>query len=135
MAQPTVVKLDQRFMNSIGGIPLSSIDNLLLISKKIFDQGIDWIITSYFNNCNLFYTPRGVYMAEIPRKEIISVFGANDSLMAGMAAARQEGMDVEETIRFAMACVLADVQHVKKGIPSRALVEASMPRVQIDKIG
>ena len=134
LAQPTVVKIDQRFMNSIGGIPLSSIDNLLLISKKIFDQGVDWIITSYFNNCSLFYTPRGVFMAEIPRREIVSVFGAGDSLMAGMAVARQEGMDVQETIRFAMGCVLADVQHVKKGIPSRALVEASMPRVQIDKI-
>lgn len=135
LAQPTVVKLDQRFMNSIDGIPLSSVDNLLLISKKIFDQGVDWIITSYFNHSNLFYTPRGMFMAEISQKEIVSVFGANDSLMAGMAVAREEGMNIEETIRFAMACVLADVQHMKKGIPSRALVESSMSRVQIDKIG
>ena len=56
-ALPTVIKIDQKFMKAVRGISLSALDNLLEISKRIFDEGVDWVITSYFNNSNLFYVP------------------------------------------------------------------------------
>ena len=132
--QPNVVKIDQRYMNAVDGIQLSSIDNLLLISKKIFDQGVDWILSSYFSNTSIFYTTRGAFMAEIPRKNVISLFGANDSLMAAMAVAISERMGVEDTIKFAMSSVLEDVQHLTKGVPSRRAIEKSIDSVKLSKI-
>ena len=133
-ALPTVVKIDHRFMDSVKGITLSALEHLIDLSKKIYDQGVDWIITSYFNNGNLFCTPQGYFLAEIERADMVSVLGANDALMAGMIVARLERMGVEESIRFAMACVQEDVRHIQKGVPSRAAVEAALRSVTIQKV-
>lgn len=133
-ALPTVVKLDHRFMDTISGISLSTLDHLIEITKRIFDEGVDWVITSYFNNANVFCTTKGFYLAEIKRENILTFRTANDALMAGMVVAREERMGLEDTIRFAMACVQENVRHSMKGIPSREAVDASVGEVMLQKL-
>lgn len=133
-ALPTVVKLDHRFMDTVRGISLSTLDHLIDISKRIFDEGVDWVITSYFNNANVFCTTKGFYLAEIKQERILTFRSANDALMAGMVVAREERMGLEDTIRFAMACVQENVRYSRKGVPSREAVEASLGEVAIQKL-
>lgn len=133
-ALPTVVKLDHRFMDTVRGISLSALDHLIEISKKIFDEGVDWVITSYFNNANVFCTTKGFYLAEIKQENIVTFRTANDALMAGMVVAREERMGLEDTIRFAMACVQENVRHTEKGVPSREAVDAALGDIRIQKL-
>lgn len=133
-ALPTVVKLDHRFMNTIQGISLSTLDHLIEISKKIFDEGVDWVITSYFNNSNVFCTTKGFYLAEIKLEKALTFRSANDALMAGMVVAREERMSLEDTIRFAMACVQTNVRCNDKGLPSRESVDAVLGEISVEKL-
>lgn len=133
-ALPTVIKIDQKFMKAVRGISLSALDNLLEISKRIFDEGVDWVITSYFNNSNLFCTTKGFFLAEINLNDTRTFRTAADSLMAGMILAREERLSTEDTIRFAMACVQANVRHPEKGLPSRETVESMLGDIAIQKL-
>lgn len=133
-ALPTVVKLDHRFMDTIRGISLSALDHLIEISKKIFNDGVDWVVTSYFNNSNLFCTTKGFFLGEIKLDRIVTFRSAGDALTAGMIVARQERMGIEDTIRFAMACVQETVRCAEKGLPSRESVETAMGDIMIQKI-
>jgi 1-phosphofructokinase family hexose kinase len=133
-ALPNVVKIDQRFMNEIRSISLSTLDHLIDISKKIFDEGVDWIITSYFDRSNVFCTTKGYFLAEIDVADAVSFRTASDALTAGMMAARAERMGIEDTIRFSMACVKGTVFN-QGGIDlSREMVEGLLGGVTIQKL-
>jgi len=133
-ALPTVVKIDHRFMNTIRGVDLSTLDHLIEISQKIFDEGVDWVITSYFNHSNVFCTTKGFFLAEIKPERIFTFRSANDALMAGMVVAREERMGLEDTIRFAMACVQENVRYAEKGVPSREAVDAALGDICVEKL-
>lgn len=133
-ALPNVVKIDHRFLNTIRNITLSALDHLIDISRKIFDEGVDWTITSYFNKSNLFCTTKGFFLGEIGLEGVRTYRTANDALMAGMIVAREERMGIEDTIRFAMACVQETVRWPQKGLRDREDVERSMGEIVIQKI-
>lgn len=133
-ALPNVVKIDHRFLNTIQNISHSAMDHLIDISQKIFDEGVDWVVTSYFNRSSLFCTTKGFFLGEIKMEGIRTYRSAGDALMAGMIVAREERMGIEETIRFAMACVQETVRCPEKGLPSREAVEASAGDIAIQKI-
>jgi 1-phosphofructokinase len=133
-ALPTIVKIDQRFSGSMRNVTLSTLDHLMAVSKRIFDEGVDWIITSYFNRSNLFCTTKGFYLAEIKLDNPITYRAASDALTAGMIVAREERMGIEDTMRFGMSCVIQTVCCPQKGLPSREAVESSVGDVTIQKI-
>ena len=133
-ALPAVVKIDRRFADFEEGDASLSIDHLKEVSKRIFDEGVDWIITAHSKKSSLFRTTKGFYLAEIEVDRPVTYRAASDALMAGMIIAREERMGIEDTIRFAMSCVIQTVCCPQKGLPSREAVESSLGGVTIQKI-
>lgn len=133
-AGPTVAKVDHRFMSRVAGIAATSLDKIIEIVSHVHDQGVAYAITSYRTYGDVFFTPKGIFLAEMERKGIASLFGASEALMAGLVVAHQERMDVEEAIRFAMACALEDAHHVDKGIRGRREVEALVDKIHLEKL-
>jgi fructose-1-phosphate kinase PfkB-like protein len=133
-AGPTVAKIDHRFMSRMAGVPLTSLDNLIEVVSKVHNQGVEWAVTSYRTYGDVFSTPGGIYLAEYERKGLVSLFGADDALIAGLVVARKEGMNVEETVRFATACAWEDALHFEKGIRDRETVERLLEDVRIEKL-
>jgi 1-phosphofructokinase family hexose kinase len=133
-ALPTVVKIDRRFDGPARDAAPDSAEHLMAVSKRIFDEGVDWIVTSRSNSSNIFCTTKGFYQADIKADFAVTYRAASDALMAGMIAARAEHMSIEDIIRFSMACVIQTVCSPQKGLPSRAAVEASLDDVTIQKI-
>jgi 1-phosphofructokinase family hexose kinase len=133
-ALPTVVKIDQRFVGSIRDVTLSTLDHIMEIAKRIFDEGVDWIIASYFNKSNVFCTTKGFYLAEAKLENPVTYRAASDALIAGMMVAREERMGIEDTMRFGMSCVIQTVSCPQKGLSSRAAVESTLGDVTIQKI-
>jgi 1-phosphofructokinase len=133
-ALPTVIKMDQRFMKKVRDVSLSALDFLMEISKKIFDEGVDWIVTSYFNRSNVFCTTKGYFLAEIDVENAVTFRAASDSLMAGMIIARAERMGIEDTIRFSMACVRENIHNDVATPISRENVEKEVGSVVVQKL-
>ena len=132
---PTVAKIDHRFMSLVMGVPLSTLDNLIGVAQKIQSQGVPWVVASYRTYGDLFSTPEGVFVAEVPRKGVVSLFGASDALLAGLVVGLTERLPAEETVRFAMAAALEDAMHVEKGVRSRASVEQHLSKIRLDRVG
>ena len=132
---PTVAKIDHRFMSLVMGVPLSTLDNLIGVAQKIHSQGVPWVVASYRTYGDLFSTPEGVFIAEVERKGIVSLFGASDALLAGLVLGLGERMPAEDAIRFAMAAALEDAMHMEKGVRSRASVEQHLSKVKLDRVG
>ncbi|EHM09853.1 hexose kinase, 1-phosphofructokinase family [Thermanaerovibrio velox DSM 12556] len=132
---PKVVKVDHRFVSMMMDVPLSSLDNLKSVASRFHDQGVPWVITSYRGYGDMFSTPRGTFVGEVPRRGVVSLFGAGDALMAGLILAFEEGMDEEEAIRFAMACAMEDSLHLEKGVSSRSAVESHLDQIKLTRVG
>lgn len=134
-AAPFFAKVDHRFMSELEGIYFTSLDNMIKILERIASMGVDYAVISYKGYGDVFLTPQGLFLAEIPVRELEgSSFGAGDALMAGMLLAFLERMPVEEAIRFAMACAWEDMRHIEKGISSREAVEELVPRVSVERL-
>lgn len=134
-AAPSFAKVDHRFMSKLSGKSLFSLDSLMEAVSEIHDHGAGWAVSSYHIYGDLFFTPEGIFLATMAdRKDIVSMFSAGDALVAGLVVANKEGMDVEETIRFSMACAMEDTSHLEKGVGSREGVERYMDRVDIEKL-
>ena len=134
-ALPTVVRIDQRFAGEMSDVTPGILDHIMEVSKRIFNEGVDWIVTSYFNRASLFCTTKGFFLAEIKKcKSVVTYRAASDALTAGMIVAREERMGVEDTIKFCMSCMLQTVSCPQKGLPSREDVESSLGEVTVEKI-
>ncbi|MDR0764322.1 MAG: hexose kinase [Synergistaceae bacterium] len=133
-ALPTVVKIDRRSGDSGRNVTPPAMDHLMETAKRIFDEGVDCIIASHSDKSNLFCTTKGFYLAEIKPENPVTYRAAGDALMAGMMAAREERMSMEDTMRFGMSCVIQTVSCPRKGLPSRAAVESTLGGVTIRKV-
>jgi 1-phosphofructokinase len=63
---------------------------------KVHDQGVEYAVTSYRSYGDVFFTPGGIYLAALDRRDFVSMFGAGDALMAGLVVAYDERMSAEE---------------------------------------
>ncbi len=134
-AAPSFAKVDHRFMSQLSGKSLFSLDSLMEAITDIHQHGAGWAVSSYHIYGDLFFTPKGIFLATMgDKKEVVSMFSAGDALVAGLVVANEEGMDVEEAIRFSMACAMEDATHVEKGVGSRENVNRYMDRVDIEKL-
>jgi 1-phosphofructokinase len=131
---PAVAKIDHRFMSRLSGVRLDSLDNLIEAVSGLHRQGIEWAVTNYRNHGDVFFTPQGIYLGEFERRGVVSLFGSDDALMAGLIVAQMEKMDVENTIRFALACAWENSLHVEKGCRSREAVEALLDRIRVERL-
>ena len=133
-ALPTVVRIDERFAGERSNVQPGILENLMENSKRIFDEGVDWIVTSYFKRSSLFCTTKGFFLAEIKKFEPVTYRASSDALTAGMIVAREERMGIEDTIKFCMSCTLQTLSCPQKGLPSREAVESSLGEITIEKL-
>ena len=133
-ALPTVIRIDERFAGERSEVPPGILENMMEVSKRIFDEGVDWIVTSYFKRSSLFCTTKGFFLAEIKKVKPVTYRAASDALTAGMILAREERMGIEDTIKFCMSCMLQTISCPQKGLPSREAVESSLSEITIEKL-
>ena len=132
-ALPTVVRIDRRFAGEMSDVTPAFLEQLMGLSKRIFDEGVDWIVTSYFDRSNLFCTTKGFFLAELKMFKSVTYRAASDALTAGMIVAREEHMGIEDTIKFCMSCLMQTASCPQKGLPSREAVESTLNEVTIEK--
>jgi 1-phosphofructokinase/tagatose 6-phosphate kinase len=72
---------------------------------------------------------RHVYEVTAPRIDPVATVGSGDAFLAGFVAARYDGRDPEESLRFAVACGAESTQHFGAGGIDPAEVERLLPDV------
>ena len=79
---------------------------------------IPFIIVSMGKQGALFIKDRQAYRCPAVRTNVVSPLGAGDSMVAAVAFALQNGLDLKETITLTMACAAASVGSPGSSAPS-----------------
>ena len=69
------------------------------------------------------------------RSEPVSSVGSGDAFLAGYVAARYGGREVEDCLRFAVACGAESTQHFGAGVLEPREVERLVPEVRVERLG
>jgi 1-phosphofructokinase/tagatose 6-phosphate kinase len=77
---------------------------------------------------------RGLYRATLEPLEPVSSVGSGDAFLAGFVAARYGGRDVEDCLRFAVACGAESTQHFGAGVVEQREVERLVPDVRVEQL-
>jgi 1-phosphofructokinase/tagatose 6-phosphate kinase len=77
---------------------------------------------------------RSLYRATLEPLEPVSSVGSGDAFLAGFVAARYAGRDVEECLRFAVACGAESTQHFGAGVVEQREVERLAPDVRVEQL-
>ena len=70
---------------------------------------------------------------KVPLRTVSSV-GSRDAFLAGFVAARYGGREVEECLRFAVACGAESTQHFGAGVLEQREVERLVPDVRVEQL-
>jgi 1-phosphofructokinase family hexose kinase len=77
---------------------------------------------------------RSLYRATLEPLEPVSSVGSGDAFLAGFVAARYGGREVEECLRFAVACGAESTQHFGAGVLEQREVERLVPDVRVEQL-
>jgi 1-phosphofructokinase/tagatose 6-phosphate kinase len=77
---------------------------------------------------------RCLYRATLEPLEPVSSVGSGDAFLAGFVAARYGGRDVEDCLRFAVACGAESTQHFGAGVVEQREVERLLPDVRVEQL-
>jgi fructose-1-phosphate kinase PfkB-like protein len=77
---------------------------------------------------------RGLYRATLEPLEPVSSVGSGDAFLAGFVAARYGGRDLEDCLRFAVACGAESTQHFGAGVLEQREVERLVPDVRVEQL-
>jgi fructose-1-phosphate kinase PfkB-like protein len=77
---------------------------------------------------------RCLYRATLEPLEPVSSVGSGDAFLAGFVAARYGGREVEDSLRFAVACGAESTQHFGAGVLEQREVERLVPDVRVEQL-
>ena len=85
----------------------------------------------------MLYEPSGercLYRATLEPLEPVTSVGSGDAFLAGFVAARYGGREVEDCLRFAVACGAESTQHFGAGVLEQREVERLVPDVRVEQL-
>ena len=77
---------------------------------------------------------RRLYRATLEPLEPVSSVGSGDAFLAGFVAARYGGRELEDCLRFAVACGAESTQHFGAGVLEQREVERLVPDVRVEQL-
>ena len=77
---------------------------------------------------------RRLYRATLDPLETVSTVGSGDAFLAGYVAAFYRGRDLQECLRFAVACGAESTQHFGAGVLEQREVERLAPEVRVEEL-
>jgi fructose-1-phosphate kinase PfkB-like protein len=66
--------------------------------------------------------------------DAVSSVGSGDAFLAGFVAARYGERDVDDCLRFAVACGAESTQHFGAGVLEKREVERLVPEVRVEQL-
>jgi fructose-1-phosphate kinase PfkB-like protein len=77
---------------------------------------------------------RRLYRATLEPLDAVSSVGSGDAFLAGFVAARYGERDVDDCLRFAVACGAESTQHFGAGVLEQREVERLVPEVRVEQL-
>lgn len=133
-AGPSMIKPNDIELSGMVGRKLDTLEAIDAAAREIMDRGVDWVTVSMGGDGALFVTPEKTYKASSPKVKVGSTVGAGDSVVAAIAFAQDEGLDIIDTIKLAVATGSANVSMEGTQAAPRTLVDSLIDMVGITEL-
>ena len=108
-AGPDIIKPNQYEFCQLDGKENLSHDEILELAANLRANGVGKILLSLGSKGAMYITKSGTYYAPSVKVDVISPVGAGDSMVASLVHSKLQGLDDEQTLRYAVACGAATV--------------------------
>jgi 1-phosphofructokinase len=132
--RPTVIKPNVREAEAVLGRRLVDEHDVIAGAVELLRRGPEAVVVSMGAAGSVLATDAGLVRALPPRIERRSAVGSGDSLVAGLAIALHDRLDLVEGLRIGTAAGAATAMTVGTQLGSRAEIEAMLPRVRVERI-
>ena len=133
-AGPSMIKPNDIELSGMVGRELDTLEKIDSAAREIMAGGVEWVTVSMGGEGALFVTPEKTYKASSPKVKVGSTVGAGDSVVAAIAYAQDEGLDIIETIKLAVATGAANVSMSGTQAAPRTLVDSLIDQVGITEL-
>lgn len=133
-AGPSMIKPNDHELSGMVGRDLDTLDKIDAAAREIMAGGVEWVTVSMGGEGALFVTPEKSYKASSPKVKVGSTVGAGDSVVAAIAYAQDNGLDIIETIKLAVATGSANVSMSGTQAAPRTLVDSLIDQVGIAEL-
>jgi 1-phosphofructokinase len=128
---PHIVKPNRHELGEWCGETLDDMGDVLRAAHGLRARGVERVVVSMGEAGALFLSGEGALVAQLSAASVASTVGAGDAMVAGVAAATVEGLDLERTARLATAFAVAKLGQLGPHLPDPATVHALAKQVNI----
>lgn len=133
---PFLCNPDMRSQHELMGRPLDGIKNFLNVGNKILVQNKDteFVVFTHRIENVVALTRQNSYILRPLNLKIINMLGYADAYLAGFIHAYLQGQSVKETLLFASACGLTNVESVYKEVHDINLINKNIERIELEEV-
>lgn len=114
-ACPTMVKPNTDEIEDLLGIKVNNHKDLVEGAKKLHDMGIPVVVVSLGGDGALVVSDEGVFRGQPPKIEVVNTVGCGDSMTAAFAVGFARGMNIQDSLRYAIAVSAANAMTMETG--------------------
>lgn len=108
-AQPYLIKPNLFELETAFGKKCSSKEEVVLLAREIIESGVEVVCVSLGEEGAVICNKKEAYYSQGLQLKIQGIQGAGDSMVAGICAAIEEGLPIQEMLRYGMAASAASL--------------------------
>ncbi len=131
--RPFLVKPDVREALSLGDLPLTTKEEILVAGRRVIQEGVEACLISHHLTGDILISAEGVweFEARVPLSAFRNLVGADDALVGGILVGLVQGKDLIESVRYGMAAAVASAEVEEKFCLDQERILAEMARVEV----
>jgi len=131
-AGPYLVKPNAYEAHKLTGLPVDSLTEIAAAAQAVQKLGTTVVVISMGKDGAMLVEEGQVWIAKSPKIEERNPIGAGDSMVGGLVWGLDANLELQEALRWGVACGAAAASLSGTGVGSRELVESLHAQVSIE---
>jgi len=132
--KPFLVKPNRDEISQLVGHPVIDLRAAELAVIALHERGIAMPVVSMGQLGAVAMDESGVWHAQLDAARVRNTVGSGDCFLAGMAVAILRKLPLDEALRLAVACGVANAESEETGFAKRSHVDALLSRVTVQRL-
>jgi 1-phosphofructokinase family hexose kinase len=133
-AKPLLVKPNRDEISRLVGFAVNDLQAAERAVNALRERGVTMPVVSLGELGAVAADASGVWHAQLASTQVRNVVGSGDCFLAGMAVAILRKLPLDEALRLAIACGVANAESEETGFAKRSHVDALLPRVTVRRL-
>ena len=133
-AKPWLVKPNRDEISRLVGYPVTDLPAAEQAVTALRERGVAMPVVSLGELGAVAADESGVLHARLEAARVLNTVGSGDCFLAGMAVAILRKLPLDEALRLAVACGVANAESEETGFARRSHVDALLPRVTVRRL-